>query len=274
MFARALRTPLSAVETYPMRKQIMLPAVLALTASLAACSTAPNLKLEQARTQFNALLEDPKASQLAPLETKDAGEYLLRADTAYQDSRSREKVDQLAYLTERRVDLARQTIALKEAETQLQGAAAERAKARLDARDAQISRLQESLKAKPSPRGTVVTFGDVLFQTGRADLAPSANHDVNRLAAFLRDNPKRQLIVEGYTDSTGSDATNQALSLSRAESVKRALIRQGVDAGRIATNGYGKDFPIADNGNASSRAMNRRVEVTVSNNAEAVAPRR
>ena len=81
------------------------------------------------------------------------------------------------------------------------------------------------------------------------------------------------MIVEGYTDSVGSASYNQGLSERRAEAVRRALIRAGVEPTRIVAQGYGKEYPVADNASDSGRAQNRRVEVTISNDNQPVAPR-
>ncbi|MEB0015070.1 hypothetical protein QN416_26070, partial [Glaciimonas sp. Cout2] len=81
--------------------------------------------------------------------------------------------DQLSYLTIQRIELAKQTINLRTAEDQLKNAAAMRAQARLAARDAQIKQLQDSLNAKQTARGTLVTFGDVLFDLNKAELKSS-----------------------------------------------------------------------------------------------------
>lgn len=256
-----------------MRKQLMVPALLALSVGLAACSTPPNPNLEQARTNFSSLQTNPKSVQLAALETKDASEWLDKADKAYRDDADRAKVDQLAYLTNQRVEVAKQTIALRNAEAALKNAGDERARALLEARNAQIKQLQDSLNAKQTERGTLVTFGDVLFATNKSDLRASGMTNVNKLAQFLQENPDRKVIIEGYTDSTGSDSYNQSLSERRANSVSLALVKMGVDPGRIVTQGYGKEFPVADNTSVSGRAMNRRVEVTISNDNQPVAPR-
>ena len=256
-----------------MRKQLMIPALLAMSVALAACSTPPNANLENARTNFSALQTNPQATKLAALETKDAQEWLDKADKAYRDKEDQKKVDQLAYLTNQRVEVAKDTIALRESEAKLKNAGDERARALLDARDAQIKQLQDSLNAKQTDRGTLVTFGDVLFATNKSDLKSSGLVNITKLAQFLRDNPDRKVIVEGYTDSTGSDSYNQSLSERRAASVQRALAQHGVDISRIVTQGYGKEYPVADNSSASGRAMNRRVEVTISNDNQPVKPR-
>ncbi|MET1070192.1 MAG: OmpA family protein [Pseudomonas prosekii] len=256
-----------------MRKQLMIPALLAASVALAACSTPPNANLEQARVNYSGLQANPQASKVAALETKDASDYLDKADKAYQDKQDQAKVDQLAYLTNQRVEVAKQTIALRTAENNLKNAAAQRAQARLDARDQQIKQLQDSLNAKQTERGTLVTFGDVLFATDRADLKSSGLVNINKLAQFLQENPDRKVIVEGYTDSTGTASHNQSLSERRAGSVRTALVKMGVDPARIVVQGYGKEYPVAENTSASGRAMNRRVEVTISNDNQPVAPR-
>ncbi|WP_283183176.1 MULTISPECIES: OmpA family protein [unclassified Pseudomonas] len=256
-----------------MRKQLMIPALLAVSVALAACSTPPNANLEQARTNYTGLQTNPQASKVAALETKEASDYLDKADKAYQDKEDQAKVDQLAYLTNQRVEVAKQTIALRNAEANLKNASAQRAQARLDARDAQIKQLQDSLNAKQTDRGTLVTFGDVLFATDRADLKSSGLVNINKLAQFLSENPDRKVIVEGYTDSTGTANHNQSLSERRAGSVRTALVKMGVDPVRIVAQGYGKEYPVAENSSVSGRAMNRRVEVTISNDNQPVIPR-
>ena len=256
-----------------MRKQLMIPALLAASVALAACSTPPNANLEQARSNYTGLQTNPQASKVAALETKEASDYLDKADKAYQNKENQAKVDQLAYLTNQRVEVAKQTIALRTAEANLKNASAQRAQARLDARDAQIKQLQDSLNAKQTDRGTLVTFGDVLFATDRADLKSSGLVNINKLAQFLSENPDRKVIVEGYTDSTGTANHNQSLSERRAGSVRMALVKMGVDPARVVAQGYGKEYPVAENSSVSGRAMNRRVEVTISNDNQPVIPR-
>ena len=256
-----------------MHKLVTLPTMLALSIGLVACATQPNENLEEARSSFSALQSDARASKVAALETQDASNMLDKANKAYLDDADKETVDQLAYLTKRRIELAEQTIALRAAEQDLGKASAQRAEARLEARDAQIRKLQEDMQAKQTERGTLVTFGDVLFDLDRAELKPSGMHSVQKLAEFLIDNPERKVIVEGYTDSTGSAEYNQRLSERRANSVRMALVKMGVDSQRIVSQGYGKEYPVASNSDSSGRAMNRRVEVTISDDSKPVAPR-
>ncbi len=255
-----------------MRNTVLIPALLALSVGLAACSHQPNVNLENAKTNFSALQTNPEATKVAALETKDASEWLDKAQKAYLDKEDESTVDQLAYLTNQRVEVAKQTIALRTAENQIKNAGSDRAQALLDARDAQIKQLR-GLNAKQTERGTLVTFGDVLFDFDQASLKANSRDSITTLANYLIKNPDRKVIVEGYTDSKGSAAYNQGLSERRANAVKNTLVRAGVEPSRIVAQGYGKEYPVASNATNSGRAQNRRVEVTISNDNQPVAPR-
>ena len=102
----------------------------------------------------------------------------------------------------------------------------------------------------------------VCFDSSKADLKPDALPVLARQAEILnRYFPKAQVYVCGYTDSTGSDAFNDKLSLQRAETVRNFLVNQSVDAARIKTEGFGKQFEVAPNTTPEGRALNRRTEV-------------
>lgn len=149
--------------------------------------------------------------------------------------------------------------ARKSAEAQL--AAAQVAQAQAAKLQAQLAEL----KAQQTDRGMVLTLGDVLFDTGRAELKAGATRTVDQLVAFLKDNPERTLAIEGYTDSVGSDAYNLRLSEARAQAVQSALTQRGVAAARISAKGLGEVSPVASNDTAEGRQRNRRVEVVISN---------
>jgi len=102
----------------------------------------------------------------------------------------------------------------------------------------------------------------VCFDSAKADLKPDAIPILARQAEILnRYFPKAQVYVCGYTDSTGSDAFNDKLSLQRAETVRNFLVNQSVDPARLKTQGFGKQFEVAPNTTAEGRALNRRTEV-------------
>jgi outer membrane protein OmpA-like peptidoglycan-associated protein len=129
----------------------------------------------------------------------------------------------------------------------------------LEAREAELA----ALKAKRTDRGMVITLGDVLFDVDRATLTPGAMDIVDRLAEFLREHPRKTVLIEGHTDSTGSYVYNQDLSERRAYAVGRALMRRGIDASRISTMGLGESRPLVSNASAAGRQRNRRVEIII-----------
>jgi outer membrane protein OmpA-like peptidoglycan-associated protein len=119
------------------------------------------------------------------------------------------------------------------------------------------------LHAKQTERGMVVTLGDVLFNVDQAMLTAQGMATVQKLGQILTDNPDRAVLVEGFTDSTGSTAHNLELSQRRAESVRNALMQMGIASNRVQTRGYGEAYPVAGNGTAGDRQLNRRVEIVL-----------
>ncbi len=256
-----------------MRTSILLPAVCGLSLILAGCATPPeNSNLVQARQQFSDLQNKPESSTLAAIETKDAFLALNKADQASLKDRKAPQINQLAYLASQKVAFAEQTILGREAEAGLKKIDTERTQVQLDVRTQQLQALQ-ALNAKKTDRGEVVTFGDVLFDTGKAELKYNSQNTIGQLAQYLADNPERKVRIEGFTDNVGGDVLNQRLSEQRADAVENALIKMGVDARRLTTQGYGKQFPVADNASAQSRQLNRRVEVIISYGSAAVGTR-
>jgi OOP family OmpA-OmpF porin len=138
---------------------------------------------------------------------------------------------------------------------------AAKAKAEAD----QLTRELSDLKAKQTERGIVLTVGDVHFATGKADLSPDAMRSVDKLVEFLQKYTTRNVLIEGHTDSVGSDEFNLTLSQKRADSLKEALTGKGVEEKRITTIGYGKKFPVASNDTTTGKQQNRRVEVSILN---------
>jgi outer membrane protein OmpA-like peptidoglycan-associated protein len=164
------------------------------------------------------------------------------------------------------IEATRAAKAKQEAEQARLAAQAEAEKAaRAKAEADQLMKELSELKAQQTERGIVLTIGDVLFATGKATLSADANRSVDKLAEFLKKYPNRNVLIEGHTDSVGSDEFNRTLSQQRADSVKEKLVADGVDGARITTVGYGKKFPVASNDTAAGKQQNRRVEVIVLN---------
>lgn len=149
---------------------------------------------------------------------------------------------------------------------------------RQQARDAEMrtglleTQLKE-LNAKQTERGLVITLGDVLFDTNKAQLKSGGTRSLQKLAGFLKQYPLRKAQVEGYTDSTGSADYNLGLSDRRANAVRLSLVSMGINNDRITTHGYGQESPVASNDTADGRQMNRRVEIVLSNDTGAVSSR-
>lgn len=128
--------------------------------------------------------------------------------------------------------------------------------------------MQESLArlaaVKEEQRGLVITLsGSVLFPSDQATLLPEAQTRLGQVSAALLATKERNIVVEGHTDSRGSENHNIDLSQRRADAVRSYLVSQGYESDRIQAHGMGKSRPVANNGNAEGRANNRRVEIVV-----------
>lgn len=288
-----------------MKNTTLLGTLAATTVLLSACATRPPEALVEARTTVRAAQSDPSVQANAPQELQRATESLNRANTLAGNRESKAEVASVAYVAAQQARAAMTVAKAKEQEKAVAAGQLERERTRADARtveaqqaqaqantamnqaaQAQASvattseenaRLQQqlaNLQAKQTERGMVVTLGDVLFETGKADVKPNAQSELHKLADFLHQYPNRRVLIEGHTDSVGAAASNEALSQRRADSVEKALVRMGADAGHIDTIGYGEEFPVSGNDNASDRAMNRRVEVYISDTNAPVRGRR
>ena len=145
-----------------------------------------------------------------------------------------------------------------------------------DRQEAELRRETAGTGIDVSRDGDVIKLNlpdGVTFDFARYELKPQFYPALNTVAGTLREYHQTIVEVSGHTDSVGSDAANQTLSERRATSVQVALIKMGVNPSRIVTAGYGKAYPVADNASVSGRAMNRRVEVTISNDNQPVKPR-
>jgi outer membrane protein OmpA-like peptidoglycan-associated protein len=164
-----------------------------------------------------------------------------------------------------------------QAEAETAAAQAKAVEANKSANDANAVReklrlqLNSVLATSESARGLIVNMSDVLFDTGKYTLKPMTQISLAKVAGILEAYPGLKVQVEGYTDSTGSDELNQKLSENRALAVKDFLVSQGESQGSITSTGFGKNDPVADNGSASGRAQNRRVNLVVSGDAIGVA---
>jgi outer membrane protein OmpA-like peptidoglycan-associated protein len=127
-----------------------------------------------------------------------------------------------------------------------------------------MGQLNAILQTRDSARGLIVSMPDVLFDTGSANLKPTARERLAKVAGILIAYPDIRVEVDGYTDSTGSALFNEQLSQQRADSVRSFMNQQGVPPSSITTRGLGQSNPIASNETSTGRQQNRRVELVVS----------
>ena len=214
------------------------------------------VKIARQAAKLNAAEEQVKRAE------SERQEVLIEARAAEAERARREAEEQRR---EAQVALAEAEAARREAAQERQEAEAARAAAAAAlARAEELARQVEELQAQQTERGLVLTLGDVLFDVDKATLKPGGMRAVEKLVTFLNEYPKRNVMIEGFTDSTGGEDYNLALSELRADAVKAALVNQGIAATRIRTKGYGEGFPVASNANPAGRQLNRRVEVIIS----------
>lgn len=260
-----------------MQKNWYFSIILIAIAIVSGCSSVPqNPSLAQAHSNYNSALTNPQVTNTAALELKEAGNFLDKADAALNKGQGDATVNHLAHMANQQVAIAQETAKAKIAELAVTNASSARDRVLLEARTAEAEeakRQLEELKAKKTDRGLVITLQDVLFRTDMAQLEPNGVRTVQKLADFLRQYTERKVLIEGHTDSTGSDHYNQVLSERRANAVQRTLLDSGISYDRIAVRGYGESFPVASNDTVEHRQLNRRVEIILSDDNGHVTPR-
>ena len=269
-------------------------------ALVSGCSNSPKIAsgITDVRNDLNALQANNQLAILAPTAVSQAESAVLAAE---QPVKNEELSRHLVFVADRKVNIAWAQAQSRYAEDQVSVLAKARDEDRLNSRteeanlarqDARIARsdaadarlaassaeadsvnaqqeaaeLQTQIKmlnARQSERGWVVTLGDVLFDTGKANLKSATSQHLGDLAQFLAKYPQRGAIIEGHTDSVGGSDYNLQLSQRRADSVRDFLLGRGILSSRMSSSGKGEQLPIAGNDSASGRQQNRRVEVII-----------
>ena len=243
---------------------------LILTASVAtllgACASTPDKpipELDNAR----AVVPQVEASPRAGVAATYIAEARKSLDRANQLMESKGEVDDIRFesnVATRNAEIANEKILAAQAREEIEKGQAERQAVLLEAREAKVKSLEAQLaglNTKKTERGLVLTLGDVLFDTGKATLKPGAYDTMDRLANALKEDPTRKVMIEGHTDSVGTDEYNQALSERRAASVQAALMERGVATNQLSSVGKGESTPVASNSDPGGRQQNRRVEL-------------
>jgi outer membrane protein OmpA-like peptidoglycan-associated protein len=156
----------------------------------------------------------------------------------------------------------------KVTQTEAELASAQDELARRDAANRmRVESMQQELaklaQTRTTERGFIVTLPGLFFDTGKAVLKPGARNTLSKIAEQLKMNPDAQIVIEGHTDSVGSEAMNQALSEKRAAAVRDYLAGRGVPSARVTMTGLGESAPIASNDTPAGRQQNRRVELVI-----------
>jgi outer membrane protein OmpA-like peptidoglycan-associated protein len=272
--------------------------IVACAGLFGACAVAVPSELVDARAAYQRASTGP-AAKAAPAEVHVANKALAKAEQSFKDNSDSYQTRDLAYVAQRKAELAEATasIAIEQksqaksnndyqaaqgkviAKTKQELAASEQsgamaaeklsaeqaARAAADKRavDAQAA-LAKLAAVKDEPRGMVITLsGSVLFASNQATLLPEARSRLDQVSDVLLSTRERNLSIEGYTDSRGSDSHNLDLSQRRADAVRDYIVQRGYQADRVKSRGYGEGNPVADNASAEGRANNRRVEIII-----------
>lgn len=268
-------------------------ATLAAGAALicAGCQTMPptaNLELQGARQAYHTAQDDPYVQKYGQVELDRARSTLQHAEAEWRENGNSALATHLAYVARQRALTATEVGVRGHAEDRIEFVSQHRDRllAQAQARNLDIARMQANnaqaqalsaeqraarleaqladLQARQTDRGLVVTMEDVVFDLDSANLRPGASRMLDRIAAVLRDDPPRRVLIEGFTDSQGQDAYNLELSARRAGAVRQALVDRGISADRIDAQGLGEAYPVATNSTTAGRQLNRRVEILFS----------
>jgi outer membrane protein OmpA-like peptidoglycan-associated protein len=267
--------------------------VSAVALASACATTAPPKELVDARAEYTRT-ESSKAHDLNPAGVHEARVALDRAEASYANDPDSEETADLAYLAQRRAqraqfeaqtaDWQQRSVRARNRAQQVQAKTTEKMQTELvqtkqqleTERNARI-RSEERTKdvlnqlvaanaaaVKEEPRGTVISLsGNVLFASGKSQLLAGAQNNLGQIAEALAAQSDKNVLVEGHTDSKGTESSNLILSKARAEAVGSFLISRGLPAERVTTAGLGPNRPVADNSTAEGRANNRRVEIII-----------
>jgi outer membrane protein OmpA-like peptidoglycan-associated protein len=282
-----------------------------LTAGCATTADEEIAALQTAEAQYARAQSTARIDEFASQSMEQAERNLRRAQSLADEGADRDQIEHHAFLTQRHVEIAEARLnrgliqeeisnadrrqqelqlAAEQRRSARRGTAATEAEQRAEEAEARLALTQQELaetqqaaqglaqelkdlKVKQEERGTVFTLSDVVFDVDSDELNRGGERSVTRIAETLKKYPKGHILIEGYTDSTGSDEYNAQLSERRAKAVKSLFVKEGIPEDRIRTEGYGEEYPVANNDTPQGRQLNRRVEIVVSDDDRPVEPR-
>ena len=281
---------------------------------IASCATTrePSQKLTALQDQYSSMSSEAYIKEYAPLALKDAEDAISKVKKAEQSHEEKSTVEHYQYIAQKKLDVAMELAKQKRAEAKIEKAELNRkdalltsktqkleeANAKVDVMSERLSVAEQEKKdameaaremeakanemakklknisVSTTERGLVITMGNILFDVNQANLKSETQNTVARIAELLKEYPDRNVMIEGFTDSSGTDSYNKDLSERRAEQVKFLLSSNGVASNRLNSIGYGESYPAASNETNQGRQKNRRVELVIANtDMDAVQPR-
>ena len=280
--------------------KILTPSVISV-ALLAGCASTPeeNAELKEVNRYYERVQQSYSLSEQAPLEFEIARENVEKLNEMVDDGKNKTKIDQQIYITKRKIDIAKVAAEEKIAKSKISSAESRRkdiiiaaktneaqkaksaaavlasqaieAESELSAMQARTRQLEnevQELSTKVTERGLVLSLSNILFELNEAKLKSGSERSISRVAEFLQEYPGHNILIEGFTDSSGEESYNQTLSENRAKAVKDSLVEMGISPSQINTRGYGESYPVASNETQSGRQQNRRVEIVIAKDAQ------
>jgi outer membrane protein OmpA-like peptidoglycan-associated protein len=236
----------------------------------AGCSSTPsasdqaaaNTALGNAGQAIDHAAGDPNVAKYASTEMDRANDNLGKAKTAWNDKHDLATTTHYAYLAQQRAQTAQELADERAAHEAVTVAAANR--------DRALSTLAMERRARQPVEVTSNGQSQALagFAFGTAKLPANAKPAIGELANTLKSNPGQVVVIEGHTDNVGSPDYNHGLAMKRAEAVRAALVRDGVESSRITIQSQGEQNPVASNDTPVGRRENRRAEVIMSGGGE------
>jgi outer membrane protein OmpA-like peptidoglycan-associated protein len=252
-------------------KNIIRSATGALVASMfvAGCSSTPSASdqasadaaIGNASQAIDHASGDPHVAKYASSELDRANDSLGKAKTAWNDKHDLRATTHYAYIAQQRAATAQELASQRAADEQVAMLAQRRDRAVAMLRE----RREQRVEMVPGTSSGQSLAG---FGFGKAKVPTQAKSELSEVANTLKNNPGQVVVIAGHTDSVGSPNYNHSLAMKRAEAVRAALVRDGVESSRITIQSQGEQNPVASNDTSAGRKENRRVQVMIGNTNE------